>query len=274
MLRKFVGVFSLCVLLGLTVTGCDEATAPEGDAPELPPTTSFVMDFSDFTDAPLAAPGIGQPAPAAGTYWLRSAVVVGVWNLILTGTLAPPVAGFVGTVSQTPEWDPDLEAWKWEVDFTVLGTEHSARLEARLITNAVQWDMYVSRDGGFTDFHWFSGVSDASGQSGTWSLNHNPDDPTAFLDIEWSRSASGDTHDLRYTNVIPGNAENGSYIEYGVTGDTPYDAYYDLYGAQGDNLTEIEWNRTTKEGRAKDPAHFEDSDWHCWDANLDNTTCP
>lgn len=271
MKHRYLRTIGLGMLFGLFATACDEATGPEGEAPDIPPATSFVIDFDDFLNPALASAPVVLAAPAAGTYWTRAAVVVGVWNLILTGTLAPPVAAFIASFNHDPEWSG--EAWTWSYGFSVLGVQHSARLEARLITNAVQWDMYITRNGGFSDFHWYSGVSDASGMAGTWSLNRTPDDPTAFIDIEWNRSSSGDTYDITYTNVVAGTAEYGSYITYGVTDDTPYDAFYDLFGAQGDNLTEIQWNRTTKEGRTKDPAHFEDSNWRCWDANLNNATC-
>lgn len=38
-------------------------------------------------------------------------------------------------------------------------------------------------------------------------------------------------------------------------------------------FTEIMWNETTKEGRVKDTMHFGDTDWHCWDADLQDTDC-
>jgi hypothetical protein len=255
------------------MTACDDATAPEGDPPELPPQTSFVMDFGDFPTHPMAVPSAIPAAPAAGTYWTSSAIVVGVWNLIITGTLAPPVAAFIASFNHQAEWDEDVGAWVWSYTFSAIGNQYSARLEARLITDAVQWDMYISREGGFTDFHWYTGVSNASGLSGTWSLNRDAQDPSAYIDIDWSRAESGDTYEITYTNVVSGAPEYGSYITYGVTGDTPYDAFYDLYGAEGGDLTEIEWNRTTKEGRVSSQVLFGDSDWHCWDANLDDTTC-
>ena len=267
-LRVFLGVFAVV----LTAAGCNEATAPEGDPPEIPPLTSFVMDFADFTSPELAAAQAAPAAPAVGTYWTRSAVVVGVWNLILTGTLAPPVAAFVASFNHQPVWSGG--AWTWPYTFTVLGVQHSAQLEARLVSAGVQWDMYITRDGSFSDFHWYTGVSNITGTAGTWSLNRSPENPTAFIDIEWNRSSSGDTYDLRYTNVVTGTAEYGSYIFHGVTGATPYEAFYDLYAAQSGNLTEIEWNRTTKEGRTRDPAHFQNSEWYCWGADLNNRTCP
>ena len=209
------------------------------------------MDFANFTSPELAAVQAGQAAAAVGTYWTRSVVVVGVWSLILTGTLAPPVAAFVASFNHEPVWSDG--AWTWPYTFTVLGVQRSARLEARLVS---------------------AGVSNITSTAGTWSLNLNPADPRAFLDIAWSRAASGDRYQLTYTNVISGTAEYGSYITHAVTGDPPYDAFYDLYGALGGNLTEIEWSRTTKAGRTRDPAHFQNSEWHCWGADLNSTTCP
>jgi hypothetical protein len=273
MLRSTSKIISLCLFVAIFATACDETTAPEGDPPELPPHTSFVIDFSDFLNPAMAASSDIQMAPAAGTYWTRSAVVVGVWNLIITGTLAPPVAAFIAAVNHQAEWDEELEAWTWSYGFTALGAQHSARLEARMITDGVQWDMYITRDGSFDDFHWYTGFSHMSGLSGTWTLNRDPENPSEFIDIDWSRSASGEIWDITYTNVVAGAPEEDSYITYGSADDATYDRYYNLYGAQADNLTEIEWNSVTKEGRTRDEAHFHDTNWHCWDGNLDNTTC-
>jgi len=277
MLRLSSRILCLGLFFAVFTTACDNATAPEGQEPELPPQSSFVMDFSDFLNPAMAAaaPAEIPLAPAAGSYWTRSAVVVGVWNLIIVGTLAPPVAAFVASFNHPAEWDEDAVAWVREYTFMALGAQHSARLEARLVEDNVQWDMYISRDGSFENFHWYSGLSYVSGLSGSWTLNRDPENPTPYIEIDWSRSASGDTSEITYTNVVAGAAENGSYITYGITGDTPYDAFYDLYGAEGGNLTEIEWNRTTKEGRTADPVYFGDSDWRCWGPapGLENTEC-
>ena len=265
-------VFALAALL--VATGCKDAAAPEGEAPVIPPQSTFVIPFDDFNDTPLAAGPIMPASPAAGTYWTRSAFVVGFWQLAVTVTLAVPVAAFAASFNHTPVWDGDKNAWTWPYDFTVLGIGHSARLEARLTAAGVQWDMYISRDGSFTDFHWYTGVSNLTGTEGTWSLNRDPQNPSAFIDIEWERALNGATWEIKYTVVEQGAANNGSYIEHGVTGGTPYDAFYDLFGAPGGNLTEIEWNRASKEGRTRDEDWFGDNLWKCWDSTLENATCP
>jgi hypothetical protein len=263
---------SIGVCFAGLATACTDASAPEGEAPELPPPASFIIDFSDFTRSTLAASEHAVNGPAGHSYWERSAVVVGAWNLILTTTLAPPVAAFVASFSHQPEWSDG--AWTWPYDFDVRGIRHSARLEARHVSAGVRWDMYISKEGAYTDCHWYTGVSNISGTAGTWLLSRGPTDSTAFIAMAWNRASAGATYDIRYTNVVAGANEYGSYITYGVTGDTPYDAYFVLfYGAQADNLTEIEWSRTTKAGRTRDPAFFQDSAWRCWASDHENATC-
>jgi hypothetical protein len=257
--------------MGALALGCSDSTAPEGDPPELPPQNSFLIDFGDFAGAQL---GLAQAEAdqMAGLNWGRAAVVVGVWNIALTVTLATPVAAFLASFSQEPEGTDG--AWVWTYDFMALGAQHTARLEASPVAAGIRWEMYITKDGEFTDFLWYWGESDLQGTSGNWELNLNPADPTPFIAIDWSQAASRETFETTYTNIVPDAPENGSYIMYGVTGDSPYDAFYDLFGAVNQNLTEIEWNRATKEGRTRDPLHFGDSEWRCWDSLLNDVACP
>ncbi|MEK6617052.1 MAG: hypothetical protein AABZ32_13275, partial [Bacteroidota bacterium] len=95
---------------------------------------------------------------------------------------------------------------------------------------------------------------------------------TPLLQIDWTKNATG-TCDIRYTNVIPGGAENGGYINYGIVSDPKYDAFYDIYNKGQNNLTNIKWNRSSKAGRVKDQKKFGDALWHCWNTSLVNDTC-
>ena len=134
--------------------------------------------------------------------------------------------------------------------------------------------MYISKEGGYTDFLWFSGVSNLPLTEGTWTLNHDPNDPTPYIGVEWHRDLSVGTADIKYTNIVPGGSENGGYISYGITTETPYDAFYDIYNKGQDNHTDIEWNTTTLEGHVKDLRVFLDNDWHCWNSDLEDIICP
>ncbi len=133
--------------------------------------------------------------------------------------------------------------------------------------------MFVSKEGEYTDFNWFSGVANLVATEGTWTLNRDPDDPTPFVGIVWHRSALGGTGDITYTNIVPDGPENGGYISYGSTSDTPYNAYYDIYNKGKDNRTLIQWNLTTTEGRVSDPFVYGDDEWHCWNAAHEDIDC-
>jgi hypothetical protein len=99
----------------------------------------------------------------------------------------------------------------------------------------------------------------------------SPENNVAFLTIEWNMDWEQEVSDITYTIVETGNEEYGSYITYGITADTDYDAYYTISLSQ--KLTEIKWNLTTKAGMVKDQMKFEDSDWHCWDELYQDVDC-
>ncbi|MEJ2637408.1 MAG: hypothetical protein P8184_19235 [Calditrichia bacterium] len=281
MKTKMSEIFHLIAVVSLALaflnTGCDKnSTDPKQTAPDLPPTASFVMDFSDFA--------VVNPSPAApqvsGQFdqtltkqnWGWAAGNVGVWNTLITVGLAVPVAAFMESFKHEAVLQTD-GSWVWSYSFTVLGIIHNAKLQAKVTDQQVQWDMYISKQDAYTDFHWYTGTSNLPPTHGTWTLYNSPDNPAPLLGIEWNRDAQTSTGDIKYTNIVPEGAENGGYIYYGVTQDTVYNAFYDIYNKGKDNTTNIRWNRTEKYGQVKDPQHFGDSEWHCWDSHLDDIAC-
>ena len=156
----------------------------------------------------------------------------------------------------------------------VAGIAHTAELHGIIEGNNVTWDMFITREGEYTDFNWFSGVSTLTRTEGSWTLNKDPENPVPFIDIEWHADEEAGTGDITYTNVEPQAAANGSYIAYALSTDEPYQASYAIFNAETDNLTEIHWSPATQAGRVRDPAHFADTDWHCWDQDHQNIACP
>jgi hypothetical protein len=154
----------------------------------------------------------------------------------------------------------------------VSGINHSAELHALAVNGDIQWDMYVTKDGFYENFNWFSGTSNLVGTAGTWTLNNSPNDSQPLLEIEWTRTEETDTGNIRYTNIIPGDPENGAYIYYGTT-DGDLDAFYDIYSANENRMINVEWNRTTRQGRVKDANHFGDDQWRCWNTEQKDTDC-
>ncbi len=281
--RKWIarlGVFA-CMFAGL---GCVE-TMPPGDgggdgggneeAPDIPPAETFVINFDDFTeDADTnGEPTVRTTGVLPRANWLYSGGTVLVWNTILTVNLVIPVASFVESFNH----QPTLKAggiWSWEYDFMANGNSFSAELQGQINGGVVDWNMFITKDGEYTDFNWFSGQSSLMGTDGTWSLNRNPNDPSSFIDIEWNRNEAAGEADIRYENVIPDSADNGDYIYYGVNMESPYNAFYEIFRTNQGKLTQIEWNRETKAGRVKDEQNFGDEEYYCWDEFLVDTECP
>jgi len=270
--------------------GEDEPTEPEPpEALEIPPLSTFLMDFDDFITSGLVhvspeysvvivPDSIGfLKTTLSHDNWGWAALHVGVWNTIITVGLAVPVAAFVESFNHEPEQQAD-GSWMWSYDFTVAADEYTAELHGEIDNLGTEWEMYISKYEDtitvFEDFLWYSGQADLFVTEGTWTLNKHPEDPIPYVYIEWHRSLNSETADIKYTNIVPDGPENGGYIFYGITTDTTYDAFYDIYNKGYENLTEIEWNRTTKDGQVKDPHHFEDEEWHCWNGDHEDIDCP
>jgi hypothetical protein len=207
-----------------------------------------------------------------GGNWSWAAFHVGVWNVIITVGLAVPVTAFVESFNHIPEQQPD-GSWVWSYEVTVGGIVHSAELHALAVGGDIEWNMYVSKEGFYADFNWFSGVSNLISTEGTWTLNRAPDDPSPFVGIEWHRDPATETGEIKYTNIVPDGPENGGYIHHGIT-DEAFDAFYEIFNKGQSNVINIEWSRTTKDGRVKDPAHLGSENWHCWDSALQDIECP
>jgi len=271
--KRLVCFTVIMTILAFVITGC-----PQNQPPEIPPESSLVMDFSDFnnSNSKKTSPEGDSQADVTATKlnWGLAVTNIFIWNVALTVTLVIPVAAFHESFNHTPVQQED-GTWVWPYNFTVWGVLYSAELHANTDAGGdTTWEMYISKEGGYTDFLWFSGVSNLPLTEGTWTLNHDPNDPTPYIGVEWHRDLSVGTADIKYTNIVPGGSENGGYIFYGITTDTPYDAFYDIYNKGQDNHTDIEWNTTTLEGHVKDPRIFLDNDWHCWNSDLEDIICP
>lgn len=279
-LKRLVAIATALAMVAFLLAGCgsddgDGGTGPEPVQPQIPPPSSFVMDFSDFNSGQPYEPLRGEDpvdGKESNANWSWAAGNVLLWNTIIMVGLAVPVASFLEAFNHEPTRQPD-GTWIWDYNFMVDGIVHLAELHGRVVEETVQWEMYISKEGEYEDFLWYSGVSALDATEGTWTLFNNPTSATPFVGIEWHWYSQLETGDIKYTNIVPGGPDNGSYIFYGTFEEGTYNAFYDIYYVSLDNHTQIEWNRTTKAGRVSDPNHFGDSDWHCWDSNLQDVPC-
>jgi hypothetical protein len=237
---------ALAMLIAVTLTafnGCsddEETTGPEGQAPDLPPEYSFIMDFNDFPQesSESGLPGTSLDALTQENFgW--SAFHVGAWSTIIGVGMIVPVAAFVESFNHDPVQADDGK-WQWSYDVTVnpsTEVQYTCKLVGWVEDGNVFWEMYISKEGEFTEFMWYSGTHNLPATEGTWTMYQSPSEPNPWLGIEWHHTVSTNTGDLKYTNIVPGGAENGGYIFYGSDTDMDYDRFYQIYNKGADNLT-------------------------------------
>ena len=261
-------IFSLFIILN-----CSDSTKPDPDPPLIPPLSSVEMDLSSLTNSSAQKLSLGKTYDAnsveVGSNWTYAAGTVAFWLTVTNITFAIPTAAFAATINQDPEYLGDLR-WKWTKNFMF---NHTAELYGEINGSVVNWEMYISRTGGFQDFLWYTGESNIDGSGGTWTFNESPDIPVEYIEIEWNYSATG-VGDLRY-EVVKASAENvGSYILYEFDNNTDYNASCTLFNSVNSNMINIEWHRINHNGRVESSNYFGDDLWHCWDENRDNIDCP
>jgi hypothetical protein len=267
----------LLVVIALQIGACseNETALTQGDKPVLPPQSSMAIDFNEFPDTNSPSP-IFKFEPTDTILrgnWGWAAIHVGVWSTIIKIGLAIPVAAFAESFNHQPVQQPD-GSWLWSYTVNISGIDHTAKLFGKNVTNGIEWRMLLTKAGFYTDFEWFTGFSNTPATEGTWTLNHNPNDPFPFIFIEWSRNVEENTGEVKYTNIVPNAPENGSYIHYGKTNDVTYNRFFNIFGQEENRLINVEWNYEGHFGRVKDPMHFGDENWYCWDENLIDTICP
>lgn len=257
--------FTVILIIAVSLQSCKKDNP--GVAPELPAEASFTTDFSDFNDnSKLLFDG-------TSVNWKHAAGNVFVWNVIIYVGLAVPVASYAEAVKNHPAEYQGDNVWLWQYSFIdKQNNTYNAKLYGTLSADAVDWEMYISKEGSYTDFKWYTGKSLLDKSKVNWTLYESPTKQNELLSIEWNKT-SDTTANIKYMNIKPGATENGGYIKYGNGGGEDYNAYYLIYNKGQDNLIEINWDQTNKNGRVKDQKKFGDTDWHCWNTVLEDITC-
>ena len=243
----------------------------KGEPPVLPPQESMTIDFSNFATQKKSADLISDQKGTENSNWEFAATVAGVWNLLITTTLAVPVTSFKLAVNQVPVY-LDVKTWQWSYNVTVASVTYKARLTGQIRASDVLWKMYITKEGtgGFPEFLWFEGTSKLDGTGGQWILNESAQSQGALLQIDWTKTGTT-IGIIKYTYVKNDSFKN-NYIEYGKTTDPLYDAYYKISfsNVRGTFVADVEWNTTTKNGRVKCVDYLGDNNWYLWDANYIN----
>jgi hypothetical protein len=265
--KKYFAALILAAMMVITLNSCKEDDKDE--IPALPPLETLLMDFSLFDD------GIPQEKKAVLSYQNFGYAVMNVatWNAAATLAVVLPVAAYAEAFNHDPVYLGD-NSWQWSYSVTVNQATYTARLTSQRISNEeFTLKMVVSKSGtgGFQDFTWFEGTVRYDHTSATWNLYESPSVTYPVLNVLWTKDFETDLYTIKYTCTRPESDLFGGYIEHGITDDADFDAYYTItFPAATIN---IEWNKTTHEGRIKAPGYFQDENWHCWDANLADVAC-
>ncbi len=276
---KKSGFILVLIFSALLIQSCqkgNEMDPYEGqEAPALPPAETFIMSMTPFMelDEGITAPDHANSRTINN--WGHSAANIIVWNTVLTVNMAVPVLSFYESFNHQPVYQGQ-GVWLWAYQVSDNTGTYQAELYGELLANdEVKWDMYASKVGGFSQVHWYSGIVAIDRSYATWTLNYDPNAPEPLISIDYLSNDGNGVESIRYTNIIPGAPENGGYIEYRTGNVVPgeYDRAYDVYNNGLDNLLEINWDSVHKNGRVKDPNHFQDAEWHCWDNQVQDIDC-
>jgi hypothetical protein len=239
----------------------------EDTQPDLPPLEALVMDFSDFT----TMPDTNLKSTETYTHFAYAFTTVSVWNLLTGLAMIVPVAAYAECFNHTPVYQGE-NTWEWSYSVPAGDYEYEAKLVTKRINNETfSAKMYISMTGIFEDFIWFEGVVRYDRTYALWTVYESPTNNVEWLSVEWNKNWEAGTSDITYTIIKDGASEYGSYISFGITDDTEYNAYYYITGNEG--WAEIKWNTTTKAGMIMSTTYFGDSEWHCWNESFQNIDC-
>ncbi len=260
--------YLLVLVMGLAITFTSCENSPK--VMDLPPTESLQIDMDLF---PSAGAGNKSAIVSQGNFGYSFGTIF-IWQSVLVINVAIPIAAYAEAFNHTPMYLGD-ESWEWSYSVPVNSVIYEASLIGTRIDNETfSIEMYLSKSGedDFTDFLWFSGVISYDHSVATWSVNHSPYNPVAFLEIEYNKDFDANSANIRYTVIDQDNDLYQAYIAYGIDPANDYDAYYTVM--TGDGYTYIEWSTTNSAGRVKNTDHFGDALWHCWDSLLQDVDCP
>jgi hypothetical protein len=265
-LKPILSVLLVALIL-LTSNSCKKDDKDE--LPELPPKEALLMDFSDFEYADI--PGNKKALATCYNFTFAVSNVV-VWNVFATALVAIPYLAYAEAFKHEAVYLGE-NSWQWLYSITDNQSTYTAKLISKRISNEeFTLKMLVSKSGtgGFEDFKWFEGTVRYDRTAANWTLYSSPEVTTPVMTIDWTKDWEKNLYSIKYTNVQTGN-NYGSYIEHGITENSPFNAYYNISTAEG--TVQIEWNTTTKVGHVKSQEHFGDANWHCWDGYFSDVVC-
>lgn len=270
MKKNVIGRSLLTVFLAGYLFSCSEDTneIAQETTPTIPPVSTFAMDLSAFPTAENSNNG-----RTANQWHFRYAALNFVFWRAVNVQLLVPVAAFRESFNHQAEYLADEQRWLRKYQVAAGQDTYEAKLYAKLSESDVKWEMYLSKEGVYENFKWYTGTSKFDGTGGNWTVRIDPEGSSReVLRIDWKKEGEN-VAELQYTSIDQSNEHFDSYIKVGKSESDDFDTYYQVYNSKEDNLLTVEFNTETKAGRVADKGWFKDEAWHCWNASLEDAVC-
>ncbi|MEM6840907.1 MAG: hypothetical protein AAF632_01670 [Bacteroidota bacterium] len=253
----------------ILLTSCNEeedVVSDPGTAPAIPPSSSFVLDFSTF---PSEQSSNGRLEETKWHYGY-AALNFAFWQSLIGLQMTVPVIAFNASFDQEAVYIPGEQRWNWSYEVSDGTNTYEANLYAKPADGKINWEMYISKSEAYENFLWYKGTSLIDGSGGNWTVSVEPEkNSREALYIEWTKE-NEEVADIKYTVIDEDSDQLDSYIKYGRTNGSDFDSFYQVYLAKDDNLLTIDYNSETKAGRVQSS---EDEEWRCWNSELVDTEC-
>ncbi|MEM8964958.1 MAG: hypothetical protein AAGE93_00960 [Bacteroidota bacterium] len=263
---------AVVMLTGILLTSCnkeEDMVSDPGTAPAIPPSSSFVLDFSTF---PSEQSNNGRLEESKWHYGY-AALNFAFWQSLVGLQMAVPVLAFKASFDQEAVYIPSEQRWNWSYEVSDGTHTYEANLYAKPTDGKINWEMYISKSEAYENFLWYKGTSSLDGLGGSWTVSVEPEkNPREALFIEWTKE-NEEVASIRYTVIDKDSDQVDSYIKYGKTDGSDFDSFYHVYLAKDNNLMKIDYNSETKAGRVQSPGHYKDDEWRCWNSELIDVKC-
>ncbi len=241
----------------------DACTPIEKTPPVIPSVESLSFDFSYF-----------EQNITEDTHYAFAIERISTWKALLQDSINIHYTTLSETSYNDFEFQKD-ETWLMNFAFDIEDINYYANFFGIIEPDTVLFKTFLSFETDTLSF--LEGKFFNNTKTGEWILNKPGFDEDTiytgikFMSVDWSLDSLDQT-EIKFTDNQTG-LSNLNYILYKDSVDTEYSSYVNVYESGSDNHSVIEWNNLTKKGRIKDPLHFSDENWHCWDKTYKNIDC-
>lgn len=258
-------VILICSLL--LTQGCKKETTTEPSKPKLPPTNVFLHAFDNLE----------IELDSADSNFQYAQDKMGEWNSFFTSGLEIPLRAWKEIRDKEPYWEDLESAWIWNAEFNDIDGNYTANLHGWVDEKdkEFKWRMYISYQGFFEDFLWFTGHSRKDSASGYWRIYESYTIDKPYIDITWRNREKSELDTLIITKESPYDLNAGSMFAIGEyeNEEDEVEVFVNITEVKSGDNTYILLNEEQEWGSISAPHYFGDPAVRCWNAIGANINC-